>query len=73
MSWIAGVFELLGIWLIGNKNRFGFLLNLIGCALWIVIAINVPAARGILLVAIPALFINVVNFIKWGKEDGKTR
>ena len=70
MSWVAGLFELLGVWLIGNKNRYGFILNALGCILWIIIAIYVPQARGILLVAIPAIFINIRNYIKWGKING---
>jgi nicotinamide riboside transporter PnuC len=73
MSWIAGIFELFGVWLVGNRNRLGFLLNIVGCILWCIIAVYVPGARGILLVAIPAIFINIINYFKWRELSHKKR
>lgn len=72
MSWIAGLFEIIGGILIGNKNRLGFIFNFICCGVWIYIGvtnISNPDIGGILLVTIPMLFINVRNFIKWRKRN----
>ena len=71
MDYIAGLLELLGSYLIGNKNKIGFLLNILGCILWIYVAIQTQI-YGLLLVVIPAIVINSRNFIKWtrgGDED----
>ena len=67
MDIIAGCLELCGNWLIGNKNKWGFVLNFVGCVLWICVAIHFKI-YGLLIVVIPALFINVRNFIKWIKK-----
>ena len=67
MDWIAGVFELLGAWLVGNKNRFGFVFNLIGCLVWVYVAIYM-GVFGLLVVVIPAIAVNIRNFIIWGKK-----
>lgn len=68
MDWIAGFMELLGGWLVGNKKKVGFLSNFVGCSVWIYVAIS-SHVYGLLLVVIPALFVNTRNYLKWRKED----
>jgi len=65
ISWIAGAIELTGNWVIGNKNRWGFVINMVCCVLWVYVALISSEARGLLLVVIPAFFVNFRNFIKW--------
>ena len=67
LDWVAGIFELSGGWLIGSKNKIGFILNLLGCLLWIYVAFS-SKVYGLLIVVIPAIFVNIRNFIKWGKD-----
>ena len=67
LDWIAGLFELSGSWTIGNKKKIGFLLNIIGCSCWIIVAFK-SKVYGLLLVVIPAIVINIRNFIKWTKS-----
>ena len=67
MDYIAGALELIASYLIGNKNKLGFILNFMGCATWIYIAIC-HSIYGLLLVVVPAMFINVRNYIKWSKK-----
>lgn len=69
ISYIAGVLELIGIYILGNKNRYGFLLNIIGNVLWVTVGIMNPGARGLLIVCIPLFFINIINFRKWGNDE----
>jgi rRNA processing protein Gar1 len=64
MDWIAGIFELLGSWSIGSKKKIGFVCNLIGCVLWVYVSVTYEI-YGLLLVVVPALFINIRNYIKW--------
>lgn len=65
MSWAAGVFELLGIWLVGNKNRWGFISFIVCNVLWIYVAIHTPEVRGLLIAVVPALFLNIRAWFKW--------
>jgi hypothetical protein len=64
MDIFAGIFELIGNYLIGNKNRFGFLINIVSCCIWIYVAI-IFHIYGLLIVVVPAIIINIRNFIKW--------
>lgn len=69
ISWFAGACELTGLWIIGTKNKWGFILNILGCLAWIAVAIFELPATGLLLVVVPALFVNFYNFLKWRKND----
>lgn len=71
MDIIAGLFELFGLWIIGNKSRIGFMFNLIGCCFWIYVAID-KHIYGLLIVVLPALFINGRNYMRW-KHDKEAK
>ena len=68
MDWIAGIFELCGDWLVGNKWKWGFLIKLIGAIAWLYVAVK-NQLWGLLLAIIPALFVNVRNFLKWRQNE----
>ena len=68
ISWIASALELLGLWQVGNKKKIGFLISIAGNITWIAVAVLGLPAQGLLLVVVPAIFINARNFIKWRKN-----
>jgi hypothetical protein len=68
LDYAAGALELAAKWVVGNKDRRGHLLHLLSGLAWIAVALTVPGARGLLLVCVPALWINVRNYRKWGRE-----
>ena len=68
MDWIASALEILSKWIIGNKNKWGFVLALICCLAWGYVAID-KEVYGLFLAIIPAIVINIRNFIKWNRED----
>lgn len=72
LSWIAGSVDLIGLWLIGSKSRLGFLVNILADFLWIWLAIEVPETRGLLLIAIPAIVVNLRGFLRWKHEKENT-
>jgi len=73
MDWLAGILELFGGWLVGNKKKIGFISNILGCSIWIYVALTTHV-YGLLIVVIPALFVNTRNYIKWRREGmGKKR
>ena len=66
MDWIAGILELSASWLIGNKNRLAFYILLIVNSLWVYVAVT-KEIYGLILVCLPAIFINIRNIFKWNK------
>lgn len=68
LDFIAGTIEMGGAWIVGNKKRWGFLLLALCDALWIVFVLSQQVAYGLLLVVVPMLFINIRNYLKWGKN-----
>ncbi len=69
VSWFAGACELVGLTIIGYKNKWGFIINMLGGLAWIAVAVFELPATGLLLVVIPALFINTRNFLRWRKQE----
>jgi len=69
-SVFAAILELIGIWLIGNKNKIGFISFLLSGILWIFVALaSIPKTIGLLIVVPVALVMNIRNYLKWRKED----
>ena len=68
MDIIAGIFELLAIWLVGSKNRFGFIAGLVCNGLWITYVLKSGQTYGLLIVVIPAIGLNIRGWIKWSQK-----
>ncbi len=69
LDFIAGGIEISGAWVLGNKKRWGFLALVLCDVLWIAYVLSQQVAYGLLLVVVPMLFINIRNFVRWGKYD----
>jgi len=66
IDYIAAGLDLTGLYVIGDKKRSGFIIFAIADLLWIQVAFKYEV-YGLLLVVIPALVLNMRNFIKWRK------
>lgn len=66
MDFIAAILELTAVWMIGNKNRKGFLIALLCNIVWIVVAVK-ASLWGLLFTMGAFIFINIRNYKKWGK------
>ena len=67
MDVVAGIIELIGLWLNGNKSLWSFVLFIIANCIWIYVAIHIHL-YGLLFVSIPAIIINMRNYKKWNKK-----
>jgi len=67
LDWIAAILTLAGVYIIGCKNRWGFIICIFSGIVWCVVAIEAKL-YGIILGYAPLIVINVINFIKWGKK-----
>jgi len=71
MDWVAGILELTALYIVGCKNRFGFILNVCCGICWIIYVVMSKGSYGLLIVVVPALFINCINFLKWSKDENQ--
>ena len=70
IDFVAGAFELGGLWCVGNKWRIGFILNLVGSITWIYVSIKMQIF-GLLLVVVPAIVLNIRNYRKWSDYEDR--
>jgi len=67
MDYAAGFLEILGVVMIGNLRRHGFLVCL-GCnALWIAVAIH-TGVNGLIPVSVVMAGVNVRNYLRWTRQ-----
>jgi len=65
LTLIPGFLELTGLYLLGKKNRYGFLFNIIAGILWIAYSIYTMTTFGLLIVCGTALYLNVKGYLNW--------
>tara|TARA_Y100000310_G_C20314501_1_gene637781 strand:- start:30 stop:248 length:219 start_codon:yes stop_codon:yes gene_type:complete len=68
LTFIPAIFELLGVKLLGDKKKLGFISSAIGNVLWIIYVFISNSTYGLLLVCGIAIFLNIRGFIKWRKQ-----
>lgn len=67
MDWAAGITELVGVILVGNLCRHGFLVCLLCNFLWIAVAFH-SEVYGLIPVSLAMAVVNTRNFRKWSKH-----
>ena len=72
LSYIAALITCLGIYLVGKKNKYGFIVLCCNESLWAYIAITTPEVRGLLLIVGVAVVIHYKSFRKWCEDERKT-
>jgi hypothetical protein len=68
MDYIAALLDLIQLYLLGLKNKYGFIVGAMANIAWVVYMIMTNSTYGLLLITIPAFFLNVINFYKWKKN-----
>jgi len=72
LDYLAGLAEIVGLVLVGNFCRYGFLLCLACNVLWIAVAIQ-SGLHGLIPVSVVMVVINTRNFIKWSRTPNSRR
>ena len=67
LSYVLSANSLISLWLVGNKNKAGFILGIVNQALWVWYAIMLKQ-YGLLVGVIAYTIINIRNLVKWSKE-----
>jgi hypothetical protein len=69
LDFIAGTLTLAAVWVLGNKNKNGFLLGVTSNIAWIAYALTHQHTFGIIWECLPLIFINTRNYIKWSRSS----
>lgn len=67
MHWLAGIIEIIAKYIVGRKCKWGWIFHIIASILWTIVALQTKV-YGLLIVTIPAFFLNFYNFYKWHKK-----
>lgn len=65
---LAAIAELFAIYLIGKKNKNGFLFGLIGNILWITYSLLTYSAFGLIFISTIAFTLNIKGFRLWKQK-----
>ena len=74
MEWIgivAGLLELIAIYLVGIKNKLGFITGIFGNILWIAFVFLTGSSYGLLIVCPAAFALNIKGFLRWSRDEKK--
>ena len=67
IDWVAMVFTFWAIYLIGNKNRTGFVIMILGNAAWVVVGVLTDSLA--MIIANGAFIaVNARAWLKWTRE-----
>jgi hypothetical protein len=67
---IASIFDIVQMYLLSNKNRWGFVFGILSGILWILYAVITNSAYGIFIIAPISAYFAWNGFLSWGKQDG---
>jgi nicotinamide riboside transporter PnuC len=67
-DWLGMIATLLAVWLLGNKNKYGFVSFIISNVLWIVVGV-LAQSSAITIGNFIFLIINVRGLLKWQKSE----
>lgn len=68
IDWLAMLLSLLAVYLLGNKNRIGFISFIMANALWIFLGVFMMQSLGIAIGNFVFLIMNTRGFVKWKKQ-----
>ena len=71
-SYVLSIVSLISLWLIGNKNKYGFVVAILNQGLWTWYAIMLKH-YGLFLGVVAYTIIHVRNLIKWSKDKNNGR
>jgi hypothetical protein len=68
LDWLAMALSLLAVYLLGNKNKYGFICFSIANVTWIFLGFALMNSLGIGVGNIVFLIMNIRGFISWNKN-----
>jgi len=72
VDWCAIALSLYSAYLLGNKEKFGFILFAASNILWIILGVFFMSSYGMALGNFIFFLINIRGYLNWCKEDNET-
>lgn len=67
LDWIAMGLSLLAVYLLGNKNKLGFISFIIANLLWVILGFSLINSLGIAIGNLVFLIMNIRGYLSWNK------
>lgn len=69
LDWLAMILSLTALWLIGSKNRWGFVVFALANLTWLVVGAWLMQSFGIVLGNAVFLVMNVRGYLNWKQQS----
>ena len=66
---VASIFDIVQIYLLSHKNRWGFIYGILSGLLWVLYVFMTHSAYGILIIAPVSGYFAWYGFFNWDKKD----
>jgi hypothetical protein len=67
VGWVGNVFIVIGIWLVGNRDRRAFLFSIVGECAWIIAAL-MRHQYDLAVICVVFAALAGRNYVQWGKS-----
>ena len=68
IDWLATVCGLTGVFLLGNKNKYGFLVFMLASASWVTFGV-ITGSLAVILGSTTFLFLHLRGWLRWRREE----
>lgn len=68
LDWIGMALSLYSVYLLGNKNKKGFIVYIIANIIWMALGIFFMSSVGLLIGNIAFLLINIRGYLQWNHQ-----
>lgn len=68
MDWIGNIFLIIGLWMVGDKKRAGFIFSIIGESIYVYYSYQYKL-WGLLFICIIFGLLAIRGWYKWGQEN----
>lgn len=65
LDWLTMALSLLALWLLSNKNRFGFAAFMLANVIWILLGVWLIQSVGIVVGNVVFLIMNIRGYLRW--------
>jgi hypothetical protein len=69
LDWLAMGLSLLAVYLLGNKNKFGFISFILANFLWVILGFSLINSLGIAIGNLVFLIMNIRGYLSWNKTS----
>lgn len=70
ITWFANILLLISMWLIGRKNKLGFVFSTVGESIWVVISIY-RGSWDLAFICFVFTVVPIYNYYLWWKTEAK--